>query len=93
MMDDIAFALIVNPCRLQPQAASVLEQKMDRKNMQRYINIVTIVLGLVIASAVVCELIFPGSYLAKITGFIAFGALCIFLRTVPPKFFIPKPNK
>ncbi len=66
---------------------------MDRKNMQRYINIVTIVLGLVIASAVVWELLFPGSHQARITGFIAFGGLCIFLRTIPPKFFIPKPKK
>lgn len=66
---------------------------MDRKNMQRYIHIITIVLGLVIASAVVWELFFPGSHLAKIAGFIAFGALCIFLRTVPPKFLVPKPKK
>lgn len=64
---------------------------MERKNLQCYINMVTIVLGLVIASAVVWELLFPDSHLAKITGFIAFGALCIFLRTVPPKFLVPKP--
>ena len=66
---------------------------MDRKNMEHYINIVTAVLGLVIASAVAWELIFPGSHLAKITGIIALGALCIFVRAVPPKFLIPKPKR
>lgn len=66
---------------------------MDRKTIQRYINAVTIVLGLVIASAVAWELFFPDSRFAKVTGFIAFGALCIFLRAVPPKFLIPKPKK
>jgi hypothetical protein len=66
---------------------------MDRKNMGRYANLVTIVLGLAIACAVAWELLFPGSHLAKITGFIAFGALCIFLRAVPPKFLIPKPKR
>ena len=66
---------------------------MDRKNMERYLNVVTIVLGLVIACAVAWELLSPGSHLAKLTGFIAFGALCIFLRAVPPKFLIPKPKK
>jgi hypothetical protein len=66
---------------------------MNRKNMERYVNVVTIVLGLVIACALVLELLFPGSRLAKITGFSAFGALCIFLRAAPPKFFIPKPKK
>ncbi|GJJ01794.1 hypothetical protein RugamoR64_23320 [Duganella rhizosphaerae] len=66
---------------------------MDQKNMERYIPVVTIVLGLVIASAVAWELLFPDSHLAKVIGFIAFGALCVFLRAVPPKLLIPKPKK
>ena len=66
---------------------------MDRQNIERYIGAVSIVLGLVIASALVWELLFPSSHLLKIVGLIAFGTLCIFLRTVPPKFLISKPKK
>lgn len=66
---------------------------MDQKNMQRYIDVVTIIIGMVIASAVVWELLFPGSHLARIIGFVALGVLCIFVRAVPPKFLIPKPKK
>lgn len=66
---------------------------MDRKNIQRYINVATAVIGLMIAGAVAWELLFPGSRLAKIVGVIAFGVLCLFVRAVPPKFFIPKPKK
>jgi hypothetical protein len=66
---------------------------MDRKNIERYINLVAVVMGLIIASAVVWDLISPGSHLAKIIGFIVFGALCIFVRAVPPKFWIQKSKK
>lgn len=66
---------------------------MDRKHIQRYIDVAAAIIGLVIASAVGWELLFPGSRLAEIVGIIAFGVLCIFVRAVPPKFFIPKPKK
>jgi hypothetical protein len=66
---------------------------MDQKNGKRYINTVIAVLGLVIASAVVWEMFFPDSHFAKVTGFIAFGMLYVFLRSVPRGFFISKPKK
>lgn len=70
-----------------------LGAKMDLKNIQRYINVAVAIIGLVIAGVVAWELLFPGSRLAKIVGVIAFGVLCIFVRAIPPKFFIPKPKK
>ena len=66
---------------------------MDQKNIQRYFGSLTIVLGLVIAGAVVVDFFFPNSHLAKTSGFIAFGALCILVRAVPPKFLVPKSKK
>jgi hypothetical protein len=61
--------------------------------MQRYFNAVIIALGLIIASAVVGEFFFPDSHLAKTSGFLAFGALCVLVRAVPPKFLVPKSKK
>nr|WP_315398536.1 hypothetical protein [uncultured Duganella sp.] len=66
---------------------------MDRKQIQRYINVATGAIALVIAIALVWEVLFPGSRLAKIIGVVAFGVLCCFVRAVPPKFFIPKLKK
>ncbi|RFP27609.1 hypothetical protein D0T21_22905 [Duganella sp. BJB476] len=61
--------------------------------MRGYINAMISLLGLVIASATAWEMFFPDPHFVKMAGFIAFGALCIFLRAVPPKFLIPKSKR
>jgi hypothetical protein len=63
------------------------------KNVQSRINAVLILLGLLIGGAVVWGILSPNYRFAKIAGFMAFGALCIFLRALPRKYLIPKPKK
>lgn len=66
---------------------------MDGRNAQIGATTVIILLGLIIGGAVVWDIISPNSHFAKVVGFTAFGALCIFLRALPRKFLVPKPKK
>jgi hypothetical protein len=66
---------------------------MNAEKTQRWINLVIAVFVLFIGGAVVWDFFSPGSKTARIVGFAAFGVLCIFLRTLPRQFLVPKPKK
>jgi protein-S-isoprenylcysteine O-methyltransferase Ste14 len=66
---------------------------MNAEKIQRWTNVVIVVLALSIVGAVIGEVLSPGSKTARIIGFVAFGILCIFLRALPRRLLIPKPKK
>lgn len=66
---------------------------MSPDKAQRWINVVIAVFVLFIVGAVIGDVLSPPSKTARIIGLVSFGALCIFLRALPRKFFIPNPKK
>lgn len=66
---------------------------MNAEKTRRWANAAIAILVLAIAVAVIGELLLPGSKTLRIIGFVAFGMLCVFLRTLPRSFLVPKPKK